>query len=65
MTVREIVDKIIEKTGVTPIPEGKTCDRLISGSWDMEVKGVVTTFMATVDVIQRGISTWRKLYYYT
>ena len=54
MTVREIVDKIIEKTGVTPIPEGKTCDRLISGSWDMEVKGVVTTFMATVDVIKEA-----------
>ena len=39
MTVREIVDKIIEKTGVEPLPEDKTCDHLMTGSWDMEVKG--------------------------
>ena len=54
MTVREIVDKIIEKTGVEPLPEDKTCDHLMTGSWDMEVKGVVTTFMATVDVIKEA-----------
>ena len=54
MTVREIVDKIIEKTGVEPLPEDKTCDHLMTGSWDMEVKVVVTTFMATVDVIKEA-----------
>lgn len=30
MTVREIVDKIIEKTGVEPLPEDKTCDHLMT-----------------------------------
>ena len=55
MTVRELVNKISEKTGVTPLPEEKTCDHLMTGSWDMEVKGVVSTFMATVDVIRRAI----------
>ena len=39
MTVKELVDKIIEKTGVTPLPEEKTSDHLMTGSWDMEVKG--------------------------
>ena len=55
MTVKELVDKIIEKTGVTPLPEEKTSDHLMTGSWDMEVKGVVSTFMATVDVIRQAI----------
>ena len=27
----------------------------------MEVKGVVTTFMATVDVIRQAISTWEQI----
>lgn len=34
--------------------EGHTCDRLISGSWDMEVSKIATTFMATADVIRRA-----------
>ena len=55
MTVREIVDEIIKKAGVEPLPEDKTCDHLMTGSWDMEVKGIVTTFMATVDVIKQTI----------
>ena len=42
MTVREIVDKIIEKTGVEPLPEDKTCDHLMTGSWDMECR--ITSF---------------------
>ena len=36
MTVREIVDEIIKKAGVEPLPEDKTCDHLMTGSWDME-----------------------------
>ena len=32
MTVRELVNKISEKTGVTPLPEEKTCDHLMTGS---------------------------------
>lgn len=54
MTVRELTDAIIQKTGAPRLPEERTCDRLISGCWDMEVNKIATTFMATVDVIRRA-----------
>ena len=54
MTVREIVDAIIRKTGVSPLSEENTCDRLMAGNWEMQVKKIATTFMATVDVIRRA-----------
>lgn len=55
MTVREIVDAIIKETKVEPLPLDRTCDQLIMGSFDTEVKGIVTSFMATVDVIKKTI----------
>lgn len=55
MTVREIVDGIIKKTGLEPLPAERTCDQLMSGNFDMEVTKIVTTFMATVEVIQKAI----------
>lgn len=54
MKVREIVDEILNKFGGVKFE--KTCDQLMSGSYDMEVTGVVTTFMATVDVIREAIN---------
>ena len=54
MTIREITDAIIQKTGAPRLPEGHTCDLLIAGSWDTEVTKIATTFMATVDVIRRA-----------
>ena len=54
MTVQEIINAIITKTGVEPLPPEKTGDHLISGSMDMEVTKVATTFMATVDVINKA-----------
>ena len=54
MTVRELTDAIIQKTGAPRLPEEHTCDRLISGSLDIEVNKIATTFMATVDVIRRA-----------
>ena len=51
MKVGQIIDGIIAKTGVPRLPEDKTCDRLMAGSLDNEVTKVVSTFMATVDVI--------------
>lgn len=56
MTVRELTDAIIQKTGAPRLPEEHTCDLLISGSWDTEVTKIATTFMATVDVIRRAAS---------
>lgn len=61
MTVREIADAIIRKTGVGPLPEERTCDRLITGSWDTEVTKIATTFMATVDVIRRAADAGANL----
>ena len=52
MKVKEIIKGIIEKCGMEPL--GKTCDQVIEGSLEMEVKGIVTTFMATVDVIEKA-----------
>lgn len=54
MKVREIIDGIIKKTGVEPLPYERTCDHLMMGSMDAEVTCIATTFMATVDVIKRA-----------
>lgn len=54
MTVQEIIKAVITKTGVEPLPAEKTCDHLMSGTMDMEVTKVATTFMATVDVINKA-----------
>ncbi len=54
MTVQEIIDGIIKKTGLKPFPADKTCDQLIIGSNEMKVTKIVTSFMATVEVIQKA-----------
>lgn len=54
MKVQEIVDAMIRKTGVPPLPLDKTCDQLMAGSFDQEVSKIVVTFMATVDVIKKA-----------
>ena len=61
MTVREITEAILQKTGAHRLPEEHTCDRLISGSWEMEVTRIATTFMATVDVIRRAAEAGANL----
>ncbi len=61
MTVREITDAMIKKTGVPPIPLKDTCDQLMAGSWDMEVKGIAMTFMATVEVIRKAAALGANL----
>lgn len=55
MTVQEIIDGVIKKTGLEPLPSNRTCDQLIIGDPNMEVTKIVTTFMATVDVIREAI----------
>ena len=54
MTVQQIIEGIIRKTTILPLPQDRTCDHLIIGRPDMEVKGIVTTFMATVEVIHQA-----------
>jgi putative NIF3 family GTP cyclohydrolase 1 type 2 len=53
MNVREVVEIVLALNGGRKIEP--TCDQLIEGDWDRQVTGVVTTFMATVDVIRRSI----------
>ena len=61
MTVREVIDGIIKKTGVEPLPYDKTCDHLMTGSYDMEVTRIASTFMATVEVIRKAIEMGANL----
>jgi len=61
MTVREIVDAIIQKTGAQPLPDEKTCDHLMAGNWETQVNKIATTFMATVDVIRRAAQAGANL----
>ena len=53
MLVKEIVDRIIEYSDV-PFQLENTCDILMAGDYGNDVSGVVTTFMATADVIRRA-----------
>lgn len=54
-TVGQIMDLFIKQIPNTPFTT--TVDTLKSGSRDMQVKGVVTTMFATVDVIKKAIAT--------
>ena len=54
MTIQEVIQGMIRKTGVTPLPPEKTCDQLMAGSLSQEVKRIGSTFMATVDVIRKA-----------
>lgn len=56
MKVQEIIDEMIKKTGVEPLPYEKTCDHLMTGNPEMEVTKIATTFMATVEVINKAIA---------
>ena len=55
MNVREVVEVILNLNGGRKFE--KTCDQLIEGNWDYKVTGVVTTFMATVEVTRRATDT--------
>jgi len=55
MNVQQVIDAVISDSCGT-IRLEKTGDVLVSGSPDTEVTGIVTTFMATVDVIRQAIA---------
>lgn len=55
MTIQEVIDRIIAKTELTPLEYEKTCDRIVIGNSNVEVKKIITTFMATVDVIKEAV----------
>lgn len=53
MMIKEVIEKIIHTCDVPPLSQN--CDLLITGNWNWEVTGMVTTFMATVDVIKEAV----------
>lgn len=55
MKAVEIADIIIRQSGVTTKLE-RTCDIFAWGSPETEVTGIVTTFMATVNVIKEAVA---------
>lgn len=60
MKVQEVIDRILlDCCGGKKLEE--TCDVLASGHMEMEVKGIVTTFMATADVIKEAIALGANL----
>ena len=60
MNVREIINLIIEDSCGDEKPESVN-DRLICGKYTTEVTGIVTTFMATIDVIKKAIDSGANL----
>jgi len=59
MKVEEVVERIIDACETEPMAQ--TCDQLVAGDWEAEVSGIVTTFMATVEVIETAISKGANL----
>jgi putative NIF3 family GTP cyclohydrolase 1 type 2 len=53
LTAQEVADKIIERARL-PFKLEKTCDIFACGDPSQEVKGIATTFMATVDVAREA-----------
>jgi putative NIF3 family GTP cyclohydrolase 1 type 2 len=60
MNVQKVIDRVLEDSCGTRRVE-KTCDVLVGGSPDMQVTGIVTTFMVTVDVIKATIAIGANL----
>ncbi len=59
MIVKNVVDRIVKECRVSYLE--KSCDLLIEGNWHNEVTGIVTTFMATVEVIKETASKGANL----
>lgn len=59
ITAGEVIDRIKKNVGI-PWRE-QTVDRIIAGSPDTPVKGIATTMMATLDVVQRAVAAGRNL----
>jgi putative NIF3 family GTP cyclohydrolase 1 type 2 len=59
LTAGQVIDRIKANVGI-PWRE-KTVDNIIAGSADMPVKGIATTMMATLDVVQRAAAAGRNM----
>jgi putative NIF3 family GTP cyclohydrolase 1 type 2 len=59
LTTGEVIDKIKKSLGI-PWRE-QTVDRIIAGSPDTPVKGIATTMMATLDVMERAAAAGKNM----
>ena len=58
MKIQEVIDRVLtDSTGETRI--APTCDQLMTGDPQQEVKGIAVTFMATVEVIREAAAMYR------
>ena len=58
-TAGQVIERIKANVGVPWRAE--TVDRFVAGNEDIPVKGIATTMMATLDVVQRAAATGRNL----
>jgi putative NIF3 family GTP cyclohydrolase 1 type 2 len=63
LTARQIVERIQERAGGRDLPSwrGPTVDTVKAGELDTPVTGVVTTFSATMDVLQKAVARGSNL----
>jgi putative NIF3 family GTP cyclohydrolase 1 type 2 len=59
ITAGQIIDRIKSKVGI-PWRE-QTVDRIIAGTADTPVRGIATTMMATLDVVQRAVAAGKNM----
>ena len=59
LTAEQVIERIKANVGI-PWRE-KTVDNIIAGSADMPVKGIATTMMATLDVLQRAAAAGKNM----
>src|SRR5580698_1588762 len=59
LTAGEVVERIKGRVGIPWMTE--TVDRIVAGSPEVRVKGIATTMMATLAVIQRAVAAGRNM----
>jgi putative NIF3 family GTP cyclohydrolase 1 type 2 len=58
-TAGQVIERIKNNVGIAW--HAQTVDRIIAGSAEMPVKGIATTMMATLDVVQRAAAAGRNM----
>jgi putative NIF3 family GTP cyclohydrolase 1 type 2 len=59
LTAGQVIERIKANVGIPW--RAQTVDNIIAGNADMPVKGIATTMMATLDVVQRAAASGRNL----
>jgi len=59
LSAGEVIDRIKKNVGVPWFP--KTVDNLLTGTPETQVKGIATTMMATLDVVERAVAAGRNM----